>query len=166
MTEESWEPVDYGRYEVSNLGRVRNLKTGVYLTPTDNGDGYPKVSLSADGLVSKVYVHQLVAESFVANTRLLKEINHIDGNRSNAAATNLEWVTSSENKCHARDDLGSVMGGAPKPVVLTNIATGTVSEFKSIAAAARELEINRVNLIMTLQSKRKSVNGYSAKYKG
>ena len=47
------------------------------------------------------YVHRLVAQAFVDNPDDLPEVNHIDSDRSNAAASNLEWVDSQQNKIHA-----------------------------------------------------------------
>lgn len=47
------------------------------------------------------YVHRLVAMAFVKGMVSGKEVNHIDGNKRNNAASNLEWVTKSENQLHA-----------------------------------------------------------------
>jgi hypothetical protein len=48
-----------------------------------------------------VYIHQIVANTFVPNTENKPEVNHIDGNKWNNHASNLEWVTKSENKLHS-----------------------------------------------------------------
>ena len=44
------------------------------------------------------YVHRLVAEAFIDNPKGLPEVNHIDSDRSNAAASNLEWIDSQQNR--------------------------------------------------------------------
>ncbi len=51
------------------------------------------------------YIHRLVAKYFVVNDSKDKklEINHEDGDKSNNVATNLKWVTRSENLKHAID---------------------------------------------------------------
>lgn len=46
-------------------------------------------------------LHRVVAELFIPNPNNLPQVNHIDGNRENNKASNLEWVTGSENSQHA-----------------------------------------------------------------
>jgi hypothetical protein len=110
MTEEQWRDIviekngktyDFtGYYEVSNYGKVRNIKTGRILKQTTTKDGYKKVQLqrSVDGVVNRNFrVHRLVATAFVPNPNNLPEVNHINHIRDCNIYTNLEWVTRQEN---------------------------------------------------------------------
>jgi len=77
-------------------------KQGKKLTPAINVQtGYLQIDLWLENKGNRFYVHRLVAEAFVPNPFNKPEINHKDSNRANAAASNLEWVTSSENSFHA-----------------------------------------------------------------
>ena len=113
---EVWKPViNYeGYYEVSNLGNVRScdrlvkcsrgnnfrLWKGKILSQTKAATrGYYQVSLSKEGVTTKVYVHKLVAEAFLENQD--ETVNHKDGNKLNNKSSNLEWVSYSENNKHA-----------------------------------------------------------------
>lgn len=109
--QEIWESVNgyEGLYEVSNLGRVRSLKrattSGVVLKQTVK-HGYMHVCLSKEGKPSTKSVHRLVAEAFIANPMDKPVVNHLDGDKTNNAVSNLEWATYSENELHSYMVLG------------------------------------------------------------
>lgn len=104
---EIWKPVvgHESSYEVSNLGRIKRTKsgpntfTGRILRPSVNSKGYLRVNLCGS---RKWYsCHSLVAAAFIGPRPEGLEINHIDGDKTNNHADNLEYVTSSENHKHA-----------------------------------------------------------------
>jgi hypothetical protein len=68
--------------------------------------GYPRVNLFDRGNIQCRLVHVLVARAFLGQCPEGHEINHKDGNRVNAALSNLEYITRSANKLHALDVLG------------------------------------------------------------
>ena len=107
MTNEIWHKceVPFTRYEVSNLGRVRNARTGLVLRPRKVSRGYRKVSLCYKGQRKECYIHNLVATAFVEGWREGLQVNHKNGVKTDNRAENLEWVTSSQNNQHARDVL-------------------------------------------------------------
>ena len=43
------------------------------------------------------FIHRLVAEAFLPNPLGLRDVDHIDGDRTNNNLTNLRWVTHKEN---------------------------------------------------------------------
>ena len=85
------------RYKIFEDGTVYGVKGKLKHHPS--ADGYATVTLGAKATRKRTYVHRLVAKYFVpkpeSNETL--EIDHLDGNRMNPAAWNLEWVTHQEN---------------------------------------------------------------------
>lgn len=86
--EEIWRPVvDYeGRYEVSNLGRVKSLnwhRLGEerLMSPSINGRGYRTVVLTKNGTGGTKSVHRIVAKAFISNPNNLPCVNHKNENK-------------------------------------------------------------------------------------
>lgn len=101
---EEWRDVPgyEGFYMVSNLGRIKSIRNyhrndGDKILSPWNKDGYPVVSLSKDNRVRKVLVRRLVAMAFLYNPDGLKEVDHINGIRSDCKADNLRWCTHKQN---------------------------------------------------------------------
>jgi hypothetical protein len=92
--EENWLPVvGYENYEVSDLGRVKNIKTGKILKPTIRKDGYCLTSL---GRKNQYLVHRLILLTFLPNDEM-EAVNHKNHNKTDNRLCNLEWCSHSEN---------------------------------------------------------------------
>lgn len=126
MKAESWKDIPgyEGLYQVSDHGNVRSLgiikncydinheRKTIFIPKItnrkllDNGSGYLYVSLKKNGKRKNHYVHRLVAESYCEKKSENNHVNHIDYNKKNNHADNLEWCTPRENvehsKCHMR----------------------------------------------------------------
>lgn len=104
-----------GKYKVSNFGnvllcrfsnnQVKDKPCRKPMKQTDNGHGYLAVGLTKDGKRKTVYVHRLVAEAFVENPGGMPVVNHIDFDRQNNRADNLEWCSQEENIRHSADHM-------------------------------------------------------------
>ena len=85
------------RYEVSNFGEVRNVKTKRVLKPDSKKSGYLYVNLSNKGRQKKRYIHRLVLLAFVGPPLEGQEVLHSDGDATNNRLENLRWGTRNEN---------------------------------------------------------------------
>ena len=90
-------------YEISNTGRVKSHKHGreVILKQRVSHDGYVWYNLCMNGKQYTKRANRLVAEAFVNNPENKPTVNHIDGDKSNNNADNLEWATREEQMQHA-----------------------------------------------------------------
>ena len=119
---EEWRPVVGAEdYEVSSDGRVRwsvgtpkmrkRSPGGFPKTWTDD-QGYSRVTVRIDGVQKIKLVHVLVARAFLGECPCGLEVNHINGVKSDASASNLEYVTHKENVHHAhRTGLAVILRG-------------------------------------------------------
>tara|TARA_A100000171_G_scaffold23102_1_gene21500 strand:- start:36 stop:791 length:756 start_codon:yes stop_codon:yes gene_type:complete len=82
----------------SNLsGKNKKLKTSI------NEHGYEICCITlGQGKSIKKRVHRLVAETYLPNPLNLREVDHLDCDKLNNNLSNLEWVSSKENKRRAR----------------------------------------------------------------
>ena len=108
---ETWRQIPgfEGRYEVSDLGRVRSLDRavqtsngqvrrykGMLLSPGRQNDfGHVTVMLGRDG--GSRCVHELVLLAFVGPPGEGQECRHLDGDGANNRLGNLCWGSKSQN---------------------------------------------------------------------
>lgn len=111
-SQETWKPIDgyVGLYDVSNLGRVRSLRSktqahklkpdGVLSLNKANRD-YLRITLN-DGCGQKTHlVHRLVASAFIGEIPTGYDVNHKNGIKTDNRVDNLEIVTKQRNSKHA-----------------------------------------------------------------
>jgi hypothetical protein len=102
MTEEKEykyaEIVGYEDYLIYEDGRVFSKKTRKILKASLGNHGYLYHNLrSTTGVKKPMNVHRLVALHFVPNPGNKRDVDHIDGCKTNNVAMNLRWATRSEN---------------------------------------------------------------------
>ena len=127
---EIWRPIkDYPNYEVSNLGQVKNIKTGKILKSSKDKKGYNCISLWKNNKSKSFRKHRLVAEAFIPNPNNLPCVDHIIPVSMGGTdeASNLRWVTYTENNNN--------------PLTKENMSKGQIG--KKMPDAWVEKQINR-----------------------
>ncbi|KKN96724.1 hypothetical protein LCGC14_0163680 [marine sediment metagenome] len=124
--EEQWRVIpSVPYYEISDHGRVRRLVpaigtwVGRVKTPYVTANGYLKISLSVDKKRFQRFVHRLVAEAFIGPIPDLHHVHHLDHDKQNNRATNLECLSRRQNQqlTHTTPVKRSAMGGIPEMLV-------------------------------------------------
>lgn len=156
---EIWKTIEEApNYEVSNMGNVRNKKTKRVLNPGAYGaTGYKQVNIavpSKNNKQIKKYIHRLVALAFVPNPENKREVDHINGNKLDNRAENLEWVTSSENQ-KRRHQKGNIRT-SNRRIGRYDLDGNLLEEFESIIEAAQKMGVRRNAIDCVLQGRHKT----------
>lgn len=139
---------------VSNLGRVRKndkLKK-IYVDP----EGYCHVHIGN----LKKRLHRVVAEAFVPNPHGYPVIDHLDNNKQNCRADNLEWVTQQENTKRAYADGLTIYNSMNARYVLAIDPDKKGILFDSQAACAQGLELEVKSVNKVIRGTQKTTGGY------
>lgn len=145
-------------YWVSNLGRFKNSSGIILVNSKLTPGGYNVVSV--DNVTYRL--HRIVALTFIENPENKEQVNHIDGNKTNNAVSNLEWVTNKENQIHKfKTGLGN---NYTRKIGQYDLEHNLIKEFSSIVSAAKELNIGKSNIRGILSNYRKTAGGFIFKY--
>lgn len=166
-----------GKYQVSNLGRVKSLPKLVgtrttgrickgyvqqerILKPQDAGWGYLKVALWKDGKFKQRKIHRLVLEAFCPTDGMdVLNVNHRDENKKNNHLDNLCWVTPSENvNWGTRNE--RVSKANSKPVYCVELD----KTFVNLTTASVETGTRLNVLCSCLKGRYKTAGGYHWRY--
>ena len=170
---EEWRDVKgyKGYYQVSNMGSVKSLERTVrngrgyrivperILKTGKNNHGYLQVHLYKEGKRKLCCVHRLVATAFCENLEGYKEINHIDENKLNNRADNLEFCSRSYNCTY--NGLAKRTGKKlSKPVYSIDKESGLIMFWESAREAGKVLGIDSSHITRCCKGKIKSIGGF------
>lgn len=154
LEKEIWKDVPgyEGKYQVSNLGRVRSLdryiqklnrcgnyvnhfQAGRILSSQKVNSGYLVVHLYLETKRTIKLVHRLVAFAFVPGYSGEKEVNHKNGDKTYNYNFNLEWLTRLDNVTHARKTGLAKLKSYQIPIKGVHWRTGKIIEFPDQVSA-------------------------------
>ncbi len=162
---EAWRIVkEFPKYEVSNLGRLRQIRNSKLIFQKDHTQGYKQVTLYSGGKAHYRYVHRLVAQAFIPNPSGLPFVNHKDECKTHNWADNLEWCTYEHNNKEAYR-LGLKQSRIkPKRVVQLSKDYKIENVFESVQQIEKTLGYSSGNIVQVCNKKRKSAYGYIWRY--
>lgn len=142
-------------YEVSNFGRIKNIKKNIILKPQINNHGYCMIALYKNKKFKNYRVHRLVAQAFIPNYDKKPVIDHIDGNKQNNHFKNLRWCTREENNNNPITKYRRL-----NPIICKEL--GII--FETITEASKTLNINYSHIKNVLSCKWEQAGGYHWEY--
>lgn len=92
-----FKQIENTNYYINKNGCIKNIKTNKLLKPQQKKNGYVMSEIKINNKRKAVYIHRLVAQTFLPNPHNYPDVHHIDNNKSNNRIDNLEWTTRSAN---------------------------------------------------------------------
>ena len=135
---EKWEPIinyeDF--YKVSNTGKILSLRSNKELKQSKDNQGYLQVTLADEKSNKNFRIHRLVAMAFLQRQNNKNQVNHIDENKINNNASNLEWCNSSYNSNYGTRN-NRIVANRKIAIKGVNTKTGETITFESTKDAQR-----------------------------
>ena len=159
---ELWKDIDGydGLYQVSSFGNVQ--RAGKQIRQNVNKrSGYHSVMLCKNGAAKRHYVHRLVAAAFVAHNVCGNHVNHIDEDKSNNRADNLEWCTQEYNNHYGEHAPAKAKA---KGVVQCQEDGAAIAVYSSAEEASQSTGVLRQSIGKCCLGKRKRAGGYYWKF--
>lgn len=189
MMEKIWKDIYgfEGLYQVSDMGEIYSCaKTiqggnggsrshdGMILQADSSGE-YLRVTLFKDKKRHKFLVHRIVAKHFHENPENKKFVNHINGNKLDNRAVNVEWSTQSENEKHAyriglkvptMNRLGSTndLNARSKKVMQLALDGSLIKIWPSVNEVQRKLGFRQGNISSCARNEMQTAYGFKWQY--
>lgn len=180
--EEQWKDIEgyEGKYQVSDLGRVRSLDRtvhtmrfgkpcdiffrGTIIRQVKRKNGYMKVGLYRNNELKTFNVHRLVAIAFIPNSQNLPCINHKDEDKANNRADNLEWCTYLYNNNYGNHSAKQSASHFKRPVAMFTMDGTLERTFPSLIDAARYIGNPKFDNNISLVCDGKSFSRYGHRW--
>jgi hypothetical protein len=160
MTEELWKVIpNFPKYEASNFGRIRSIKTKRILSfcEKQNNGKYLNAILYKDQRRYSVRVHRMVLFAFKGIDT--KDVNHKDGNKQNNNINNLEYCTKEENMRHAWNT-GLCKKQLGEETSIAKLTEKDILEIRGLLS----LEINQYTIAKTFNVNQSTISRIKSKH--
>ena len=169
MSEEWRDVAGYeGLYQVSSEGRVKSLerkgcKRERILKPGVRSKGYLFVVLCAGGKSRMFSVHRLVCQAFHDNPENKLDVNHMNENKTDNRACNLEWSTRKENCNHGTRNVRMAIAKS-RPIAQYTLNGKLLKVWPSTAEVERRAGFDHSAISKAANGNRKTAYGFRWKY--
>lgn len=144
----------FPNYFITPSGQVFSKKSNKFLKHCPHPKGYLQVKLYDKYINKNKTIHRLVAETYLENPLNKKEVNHINGIKTDNRVENLEWVTKNENINHYHNSplyIENNNFNGKRSKIIIDLNTGIL--YNSMKEASTLLDINYQTFVSKVKSK-------------
>lgn len=163
---EIWKVMkEHNGYEVSNYGKIKNIKTGRILKTTINYKGYERFIIYIDKKPKCFYIHRVVANNFLDNPNNYKEINHINENKLDNRVCNLEYCTSKYNANYGKRNENVSQNQIKYNIIQKDRESNVIKIWNSMWEIIHNTDFKKSNIQKCCQGKQCNAYGFKWEYK-
>ena len=141
-------------YAANKEGEIVCIVNGKRLKPWISAEGYKYVVLN----YKRYTVHRIIARLFVPNPNNLPMVNHINEDKTDNRACNLEWCDNKYNTSYGQ--FKEKCKSESQPIPLRATKDGKEYFFESINEASRTTGVDTKSIRHCLNGKRKSAKNF------
>lgn len=148
---EIWaEVASFSNYKISNLGRLKNIKSNKICKLQKTDKGYLCFKLESICKKVKIRIHRLVANAFLSNPNNYDNINHKNGDKLDNSVNNLEWVKDFQSNS--------------KNILQFSLSGEFLKGYESLKEAALNSGLSKCSISKACTGKMKSCGGFKWVY--
>lgn len=154
------------KYEVSSLGRIKTKKTGRIRKTRVSNKGYEIVGIYINKKLKYLYVHRIVANNFLENSKGYKEVNHINENKLDNNISNLEYCDTKYN-CNYGTRVKRILKSKEhtfKSIIQKDKYNNIIKRWKNIIEIQQQTKFNKQGIYFCCEGKYKTSGGYIWEY--
>ena len=159
-------PIPYNKYEASNYGNIRNIKTKKNKVYQIDKNGYYKTNIyNTNNTQTKILVHRLIAFTYI-DSNIYNEltVDHIDRNKQNNNIDNLRFATRIEQNNNRTIGIRQ-SGYSKQKIIQYDLNYIFIKEWENMYQITKILNINKKLISRVCLNQRKSTKGFIFKYK-
>lgn len=154
------------KYEISNFGKIKTIKTQKIRKPIISKKGYYQMIFYINKKPKSYFVHRLVANNFIDNPNNYEQINHKNENKLDNRVENLEWCNNKYNANYGTktERMLKTKWNTFRKIIQKDKNNNVIKLWENIIEIQKETKYNKANIYKCCEGKYKYAYNYIWEY--